>query len=312
MIIARSYGNHKLEATSIEKVNFLKKTVWIDCENPTKQEINDLAKKTGVSTAGIIDCLDQSEKPRLQREEDYFFFIIGVPLKKEKEEELITSPLGVFVGKRFLLTVHKYKFNALDEFLKKEENLILAFQQGHERIIYNLLMSILKDFYVIIEELEQHLEKIETKVLKSGSDRVQSDILNLKNGLFHIRRTLVDNRDVINSVKESTLLKKRALLYDLYIEFVQQIDMVELSRERVTGVLEIYLSSVSNRLNEIMKYFTVIASLILLPSLIAGIYGMNFVALPLKEHNYGFWIIMCVMLFGMMIMLLFFRRKSWV
>ncbi|GAI40713.1 unnamed protein product, partial [marine sediment metagenome] len=254
MIIARSYANNKLETTTIEKTSFLKKTVWINCENPSKEEINKLTKKTGVSHADIVDCLDQSEKPRLQRDQNYFFFIIGVPIRKGEKEEIVTSPLGIFVGKRFLLTVHKFKIKALSDFVKNEEDLKPVFQQGQERIIYNLLMSVLKDFYVIIEELEQNLEKIETKVIKTESERIQHDILGLKKTLLYVRRTLIDNRDVINSVKESTLVKKRALLYDLYIEFVQQIDMVELARERLTSVLEIYFSSVSNNLNEKMKY----------------------------------------------------------
>jgi len=312
MIVARSYANNKLETTTIEKTSFLKKTVWINCENPTKEEINKLTKKIGVSHADIVDCLDQSEKPRLQRDQNYFFFIIGVPRRRGEKEEIVTSPLGVFVGKRFLLTVHKHKIKSLSNFLKDEESLIQIFKQGHERIIYNLLMSVLKDFYVIIEEFEQNLEKVENRVIKTESDRVQHDILDLKKTLLYVRRTLIDNRDVIDAVKESTLIKKRALLYDLYIEFVQQIDMVELARERLTSVLEIYFSSVSNKLNEKMKYFTIIASLILLPTLISGIYGMNFIALPLKEHNYGFWIMLGVMLFGMLMMLLFFRKKKWI
>lgn len=310
MITVRSFANNKLETTTIEKINFLKKIVWIDCENPTKEEISALIKKIGVYSSDIADCLDQSEKPRLQREQDYFFFIMGVPIKKDGK--LATSPLGFFVGKRFLLTIHKFKVKALDDFVKNEESLKPVFEQGKERIIYNLLMSVLKDFYVIIEGFEQGLEKIESKVIKQESGRVQNDILDSKKSLLYARRTLMDNRDVINSIKESALVKRRELLYDLHIEFVQQIDMVEMARERLTAVLEIYFSSVSNRLNEVMKSFTVIASLILLPTLISGIYGMNFVALPLKEHNYGFWIMLAVMLFSVSLMVFFFKRKKWV
>lgn len=311
MIVVRSYANNKIEETTIEKVSFLKKIVWIDCENPTKEEIKAVIKKTGINYADITDCLDQSEKPRLQRNPDHFFFIVGVPVKKEGEQ-IKTSPLGIFVNKRCLLTVHKLKVKALKDFVKNEENLKPVFQQGNERIIYNLLISVLKDFYLIIEELEQGLEKVESKVIKQDSRQVQHEILDLKRALLYVRRTLVDNRDVINSVKESTLIKRRELLYDLYVEFLQQIDMVELARERLTSALEIYFSSMSNRLNEIMKSFTVIASLILLPTLISGIYGMNFMVLPLKDHGYGFWIVLAIMLGSMSLMVLFFKKKKWV
>lgn len=311
MIITRSYGNnHKIETPSIERTSFLKKTVWIDCVNPTKEEATAIVKKTGVSRGDIEDCLDQSEKPRFQREKDYFFFIIGVPLRKDKKQ-IVTSTLGIFVGKRFLLTVHKFKIDALNAFVKKEEALRAIFKLGNERVIYNLFMGILKDFYVIIEEMEQSLEKIENRVVKA-SERVLHDILAEKKTLLYVRRTLINNRDVIGAIKESTLIKKRELFYDLYIEIVQQVDMIEIARERLTGSLEIYYSSVSNRLNEVMKYFTVIASLILLPTLIAGIYGMNFIVLPLKEHNHGFWIMLGIMLASMLVMFYFFKKKKWV
>ena len=311
MIEVRSYGaNKKLELTDIKKANFLKKTVWIDCENPTKEEITELIKKTGVTKEDILDCLDQSEKPRLQRSPNYFFFILGVPFRKD-EKEISTAPLGIFIHKRFLLTIHKSKIHALNHFVKKEELLKDVFKLGVERISYNLLMHILKDFYVIIEDVEQNLEKIENRVIKN-SNSVMHDVMALKKALLYIRRTMVNNREVISSIKESTLIKKRELLQDLYIEFVQQVDMIEIARERLTVSLEIYYSSISNKLNEVMKHFTVVASLILLPTLIAGIYGMNFIVLPLKEHTYGFWIMLGIMLIGMLIMFYFFKKKKWV
>lgn len=312
MITTRSYrGNNRISITSeIEKIFLLKRAVWIDCVNPSKEEIDAIFRKTGINPDDIKDCLDQSEKPRLQRDQKYFFFIVGVPVRKDGGQ-ISTSPLGIFKGERFLLTVHKFKINALDDFVKKEESLVPVFKQGEERVMYNLLLSIFKDFYTIIEGFEQDLEKIENRVIKA-SDKTLHDILNAKKILLYIRRALRDNQEVISALKESTLIKKRALLYDLSVEAVQQVDMVELSRERLTVALEIYFSSVSNRLNEIMKYFTVIASLILLPTLISGIYGMNFQILPLKDHFYGFWIMIGIMLFSMTIMFLFFKKKKWV
>lgn len=312
MIVTRTYrGNNKISAASnIEKIHFLKRTVWIDCMNPSKEEIRAIFKKTGISPDDIKDCLDQSEKPRLQRDQKYFFFIIGVPVRKNGDQ-ISTSPLGIFVGRRFLLTVHKFKIKALNDFVKNEDSLVPIFKQGQERVIYNMLMAIFKDYFVIIEEFEQNLEKIEDKVVKA-SDKTLHDLMGAKKTLLYTRRTLRDNQEVVGALKESTLIKKRELLYDLYVECVQQVDMVELFRDRLTGALEIYFSSVSNKLNEIMKYFTVIASLILLPTLISGIYGMNFRLLPLKEHMYGFWIMLGIMLLSMTIMFLFFKRKKWV
>lgn len=311
MITVRSYkSNNKIETTAIDKTNFLKKTIWIDCENPTEKEISEVAKRTGIRKGDISDCLDQSEKPRLQRDQKYFFFILGVPLRKDGKEIAI-SPMGIFISKRFLVTVHKFKVKALNDFVKKEESLKEIFKLGIERVVYNLLMSVVKEFYLTIEEIEQDSEKIETKVVKP-SNSVLHDILALKKNLLYIRRTFMNNREVISSIKESTLIKKRDLFQDLYVEFVQQVDMIEILRERLIVALEIYYSSISNRLNEVMKYFTVIASLILLPTLISGIYGMNFLALPLKEHLYGFWIMLGIMLTSMLIMFYFFKRKRWI
>jgi len=311
MITVRSFGNHKLSTISLDKASFLKRTVWIDCENPTKEEITALVKKTGIAKSDILDCLDKSEKPRLQRNQDHLLFILGVPFRKD-HSQIDKSPLGLFLSKRFLLTVHKHKIEAFKTFLKKDDTALKEiFKLGKERIAYNLLMSILKDFYAILEEMEKSLEKIENKVVKSANS-VLNNIMALKKTLLYVRTTLIDNREVVISIKESTWIKKRELFQDLYVEFAQQVDMVEIFRERLTGALEIYYSSVSNKLNQVMKYFTVIASLIMLPTLISGIYGMNFLRLPLKEHPNGFWIMIGIMLISMLIMFFFFKREKWV
>ncbi len=311
MITVLSYDKKTLKKISLDKFKKFKNATWIDSENPSEKEMDLITQKIGINRADIIDCLDPSEKPRLQREKNYFFFILGVPLRKN-EKHIITAPLGVFLGKNFVLTVHRFQTKAVDDFLNKGKLLLPIFKQGIERVLYNLLMIILKDFYAIIEEMEQNLERIETKVINSESEQLPHNILGLKKTLFYIRKTFIDNRDVITLIKERTLFKNRGLLYDLYIEFVQQVDMTEILRERLTVALEIYFSSVSNKLNVVMKSFTVIASLILLPTLIAGVYGMNFTFLPLRNHPYGFWIMIVIMFLSVLVMFLYFKRKNWV
>ena len=169
----------------------------------------------------------------------------------------------------------------------------------------------IKEFSQNLEDIEDRLDKIEEKAIRAESNMGQ--IFALKKNIIYLRKALSGDREVVEHIISGAIpiLKNKTLFNMLFIELSQLIDTEELIKDRLTGVLEVHLSSISNKLNEVMKSFTVIASLLLIPMLISGIYGMNFRVLPLSQHDYGFWFSLGFMLITVVLMLLFFKIRKW-
>lgn len=284
-----------------------KKLCWVDLLKPTKAEISELSKRTGISIADIKDCLDPKEIPRVQTNNNYIFIIFRTPLNEYGG----TFPLGIFYSRKYFVTVHSHEIKPVNEMFASE-SVHTIFKDGADSMAYNLLLKIIKEFSIILDELGDKLENIENKMLEGGNKKDMKAIFHAKKTILYIRRSLISNREVANIVEKQMVINKKQTFNDLYIEVIQMVEITEMLRERLTGVLEIYLSSESNRLNQVMKSFTVIAALLLMPTLISGIYGMNFKVLPLSTHPFGFWISLLIMFFTVFLMIIFFRKKDWI
>tara|TARA_Y100000310_G_scaffold186269_1_gene186363 strand:+ start:19805 stop:20728 length:924 start_codon:yes stop_codon:yes gene_type:complete len=291
---------------SIDRINLSKNFYWIDLSNPSKQELDKLSSKLKIFPHDLKCSLDKREKPRISNNKDYSLIIFRAPLPG-KDKITSTSPVGVFVSKRFVITVHKGEVKSIKELMKNHEPF-----KNLDSFVYDILSSITREYFIYLEKVEEQLDKIETKSLHAESHI--KNIFDVKKTIIYFRKALYANREVTDFMAKEyiPILKDKVLFNMLQIEKSQLVDSEELIRERLTTILEIHLTSVSNKLNEVMKSFTVIASVLLLPMVISGIYGMNFRIIPLSQHLHGFWLIIGVMIFGMLLMLLFFRLKKWI
>ncbi|MBI2663681.1 magnesium transporter CorA family protein [Candidatus Woesearchaeota archaeon] len=302
MLHALSISKKGSVLLDFDRVNISKNFYWIDVINPNSDEINKINRKIKISLNDLKYTLDSREKPRVDIRDKYSLIILRAT------NGTSISPIGVIVSKHFIITIHKDEIPSLKSLIEQESHL------HHElnHIVYEIILGLIRDFSRIIEDLDIKLDHVEEKAIKLDSNMEQMFVL--KKSMIYLRKALTSNREVIEIIVKGNvpLLKEKDMFNMMFIEISQLIDTEELIKDRLTSVLEIHLSSISNKLNEVMKSFTVIASLLLMPMLITGIYGMNFRVLPLSQSDYGFWISLGIMILSVTIMLLFFKLRKWI
>ncbi len=310
MIKAIKYSKGNVKKTEFKSLNFLRELSWIDCYNPTEEELKLLYDKTGITVTDLKDALDFRELPRIQNKLKYSKIIFRIPSSN------YTIPLGIFVTKKFIVTIHKENIEFLEKLMK---NLIsdtgqLIFKNGTSFLVYRIMLDSIREFTRSLDKIGEALEDIEEDIFKNASEHNSQKIFSSKRRLLYFKRSLNGNKNVIENITKTKFIAPNS--YDsfsnLHIELSQVISVEETYRERLTESMEMHMTSVSNKLNEVMRSFTVIASLLLLPVLIAGIWGMNFGNIPLFAHNNGFYVAILIMVVSMLIMFLFFKKKKWV
>ena len=307
MIKVLSYKRGKLRKTDFNKLNLLREVCWIDVVSPDSKELKKISNKLGISTLDLENSLDKRGLPRVFNRKDYSGFIFRAPTTNN------TLPFGVFLTKKFIITVRNAGLKSVTQFSNKliaeDENVV--FQGGTTGFAYNLISFVAKEYSTIFNDIEDKLEKIENKIIKSRSEDLLHSVFTLKRSLLVFMKSLKENVGVVSRIEESQLkfiqLKDKTLFSNLHVEISQLVSVAELYRERITSVTDMYMSNISNRLNDVMKSFAVIASLLLLPTLLSGIWGMNFARIPWYNHPYGFYFPIALMILSMIVLFVFFK-----
>ncbi len=310
MIWAVKYLKRDVKKVNFKDLNFLREIAWIDVNNPTKEEIDALAGKTGISLGDIKDALDPRELPRIADKKSYSVIIF------KAINQFSTVPVGIFLGKKFVVTVHREIVESV-HLLKKNIHSDLGkliFKNGLSFLVYRLMLDIIKQFNTSLDKIGEEVDKIEDKILKHSSEEDLRNIFKYKKKLLFIRKALNGNYDVVEDIQKSPFISKNTVdsFLGIKMALLQLISVEGTYRERLTESMNMYMTSVSNNLNEIMRGFTVIASLLLLPMLISGIWGMNFSEIPLFYNPNGFYLVLLIMLIAVFIMFFFFKKRKWV
>ena len=188
-------------------------------------------------------------------------------------------------------------------------------QMGNDYLAYALIDAIVDNYFSILEKIEEKIEDIETEVITTPSPETLQEIYSLKRDMIYLRKSVWPLREVVTQMErgEIKLIKKptEVFLRDVYEHTIQVMDTIESFRDTISGLLDIYLSSVSNKMNEVMKVLTIIATIFIPLTFIAGIYGMNFQNMPELGWHWGYSIVLFAMLCIGIIMIVYFRKKNW-
>jgi magnesium transporter len=292
-----------------------KKPIWIDCLAPSKTELAKLSENSGIELEELKESLDEGERPRVIDTKYYSVIIFKAPLVKEDEIE--TTPISIFLSKtkNNVITLRLKDMPAVDRI--KQHMLIKNkfLEKGVVNFVYRLLDEIINAYFIILDRMDDKIDKIEDKLMGTPKRRLVEEIFTTKKTLIYFYRGLRANREVLTSiVKEYAVQIQKADIKPfstLYYDTIQLVDTVGTYRDILTGMLDIYLSSVSNNLNIVMKKITGWGALILVPTLISGIYGMNFKYMPELYWKYGYFFALGLMVVSVTIMLIYFKRKDW-
>lgn len=295
-------------------------TCWADCVNPTKKELKDISEKANIPLVDLQEILDEEERPKVSDLENYSIIVVRSPLVEKGE--VLTKPVSIFISKNKnnVITIALKESNSINKVKQMIiEKKIDLHEKGLSFFTYRILDEILNSYFSMLDVLEEKIDKIEDKVIGKPDKLTVQGIFTIKKTLIYFHRALTANREVITSIEKeyvANIDKKNIKRFRaLYNDVTQLIEMEGTYRDILTGTLDVYLSSVSNNLNQVMKTLTIGASFILIPTLIASIYGMNFQFIP-EIHaplgqKFGYFFALGLMAFSVILTYVFFKKKGW-
>jgi magnesium transporter len=290
---------------------------WINVDGIHQVEIvESIGRHYELHPLVLEDILNTDQRPKMEDYEEYLFLILKMITYDEAQKLLHMEQVSVIVGPRFVISFQESEgdvFESVRERLRKGKGRIR--KQGPDYLAYALMDAVVDNYFLVLEKIGEDIEELEEEVIGKAVPETVESIHNLKRELLFLRKSVWPLREAVASLEkgESSLIQERTTVYlrDVYDHTIQVIDTIETYRDMVSGMMDVYLSSLSNRMNEVMKVLTIIATLFIPLTFIAGIYGMNFKYMPELEWHDGYFVVWAVMIAVAVSMLFYFRKKKW-
>jgi len=290
---------------------------WINIDGLHQVEILErLGECYGLHPLVLEDILNTDQRPKMEDYGEYLFIVLRMLNYNDKSSEIEVEQISLILGTNFVLSFQEKEgdtFNPIRERIRNSKGRIR--RMGADYLSYSLLDSIVDNYFIILEKLGEKIEFLEDELVTRPTPETLQIIHHLKREMIYLRKAVWPLREVIGSLErgEPPLVKEtiRVYLRDVYDHTIQVIDTIETFRDMVSGMLDIYLSSISNRLNAVMKVLTIIATIFMPLTFLAGIYGMNFKYMPELEWRWSYPVVWLIMVGIGVSMLLYFRKKKW-
>lgn len=297
---------------------------WINVDGLHQVDlIEKLCSGFGLHPLTVEDILNTTQRPKLDIFEDYLFLVLKMQTYNAETGLVDMEQVSFVLGENYLISFQEKPgdtFDGVRNRLRNQKSRISKMKADY--LIYALLDSIIDNYFTVLEEISGEIEEIEEKLISSPSPETLQKIHILKREMIMLRKSVWPLREVINSLirdEEIDLISDSIYFYlkDLYDHTIQVIDTIETFRDIISGMLDIYLSSMNNRMNEVMKVLTIFAAIFIPLTFIAGLYGMNFdpeispFNMPELSWYYGYPFALGLMLATALVMLIYFKRKKW-
>lgn len=294
---------------------------WVHVEGqPTEETLRDLGDSFGLHPLALEDVLNTGQRPKVQSFADHLFVIMSLPVMTDDWIEI--DQLSLFAGDKFLISFCEAGFATFEPIVRRLQIPGGRMRsRGADYLMYGLVDYVIDRAFPLLERFGLQLEELEEQILESAERETLGEIHTIRRELILMRRNLWPQRELVSQLlrDESPWMHEETRLYlrDCYDHSVQVMELLETYRDMVASMLEIYLSSVSNRMNDVMRVLTVIATIFIPLTFIAGVYGMNFdrgagpLSMPELSQPLGYvfvWIVMLAVAIGMV---LFFRSRKW-
>jgi magnesium transporter len=290
---------------------------WLDVDGIHDVHlVSELGEIFGIHPLIQEDIVNSSQRPKIDDLKAYIFIVLNMPSYDRKEDAIIPEQISLVLGKHFLLTFQERPGDPFDGIRRRiRSNLGKLRQNGPDFLAYSILDQIVDNYFDILENIAETIELLEDEIVNFPSRSTLPKIHKLKTDMILLRKSVWPMRECISKLvlSDSTLLNPELKPYfrDVYDHTIHIVDTMETYRDIVSGMLDIYLSTQSNRLNEIMKVLTIIATIFIPLTFLSGWYGMNFKYMPELEWHYGYFMVMGVAATIATAMLLFFKKKGW-
>lgn len=324
-ITVMDYAPDRLEEKTVTRIEQLfpyrdsPTVTWINIEGlHDVATLETLGKHFGFHPLTLEDVLNCGQRPKIEDYGEYHFMIMKSLLQGDKLE---TEQISFFLGGNYVITLQEVpgdSFEPVRERIRRGKGMIR--KSGPDYLTYALIDALVDEFFPVLEQYGERIENLEAELLAHPTPETIQEIHRVKRELLLLRRVAWPERDVIAAMQreESDVIRPetQVFLRDCYDHTIQVIDMIETFRDVAAGMLDVYLSSVSNRMNEVMKVLTIISTIFIPLNFIAGVYGMNFhtdkpMNMPELDWPFGYPFALTLMLTVAVLLVFYFRKKRW-
>jgi magnesium transporter len=290
--------------------------LWVDMEDVTDEDAELLSSVFCFHPLAVADCISKNiHPPKIDDFDDYLFIIVHGINYHVESDVVETTELDLFVGKNYVVTSHDVPMRSISSILDRVRKDGRHMRKGADFLAHDIIDALVDNIMPTINGMDEKNDQLEGEALHEPKRETLMSIMQLKRSILALTRVILPQREIVNGLSRGDypFISERAQIYyrNIYDHLVR-IEMLTLGlRDMTESVLSTYLSSVSNRMNEVMKVLTLIATIFIPLTFIAGIYGMNFANMPELEWKYGYFIILIVMAVIGVSLLFYFRRRKW-
>ncbi|WP_371736662.1 magnesium/cobalt transporter CorA [Cellulophaga sp. HaHaR_3_176] len=304
---------------TIEEINFFKNsklTTWIDVTGISDESyIDDLGKLLGLNSLVLEDAVNTQQRPKIDEYDDYIFGVFKMLYLNDKQE-IVYEHLAITLFESSVVVFQELKddvFNGVRERIKTKSGRIRT--RGADYLFFALLDAVVDNYFEILEGINHKIEELEEEVYDNPRPEVAQRIQELKKEVLKIRRYIFPVKELVSRLvdSESKLISKDTKLFlrDIHDHCIEINESLQIYREMSMSLMEMYMSNMSNKMNEVMKVLTIMASIFIPLTFIAGVYGMNFDKIPELHWEHGYAMVWGVMIVTFIGMLIYFKRKNW-
>lgn len=310
----------ELEARSIDECFPYKDSptvTWINIDGIHQVDIiENIGRQFELHPLIMEDIVNPQQRPKIEDFGHYIFIVFKMLQYDEKDNEVKIEQVSLILGKNCVISFQEKCgdiFGPIRNRIRSGKGRIRI--MGADYLAYALMDAIVDNYFIILENLGERIEDIEEKIIMEPKPETLQEIYRLKRDMIFLRKSVWPLREVINNLMraESSLVQKgtQKFFRDIYDHTIQVIDTIETFRDMLSGLHDTYLTSISNRMNEIMKVLTIIATIFIPLTFIAGVYGMNFKFMPELEWRWAYFGVWSVIVSIVLIMVIYFKKRKW-
>lgn len=291
---------------------------WLNIDGSHEVDhLEEIGSRLNIHPLVLEDILNTNQRPKVEDYDEYLFIELNMLSWNLEFSRVDAEQISMLLGENYLVTFQEHEKDVFDPVRKRiREGKSRLTRGGPDYLAYTLIDTVVDNYFIVLENLGEQIETLEEELVTDPDPGTLHAIHDLKRELIFLRKSVWPLREVISALErgESRLFQETSLIYlrDAYDHIIQIIDTIETFREMASGMLDIYLSSVSNHMNEIMKVLTIISTVFIPLSFVVGLYGMNFKYMPELGWKWGYAMVWGMIILTVTGMIFYFRRKRWI
>jgi magnesium transporter len=309
--------------------------LWLDLTSPSAEELRLIAEEFSLHPLAVEDAAEHSQRPKIEQYDGFYLMVVfaitagaedGTSADAEGHltgTKVRLHEIDLFIGERYLITVHDEPVPLFESLAGRWRQNRRVLDEGIGVLVYTLLDAVVDAYFPILDGIVDRIEALEETLFTDAENggrpadpRDVHDLFQVKKDLLQMRRVVAPERDamLVLTRQEARLFDRRISIYfqDVYDHIVHLTDTIDVYQDLLTNALDSYLAIVSNNLNQVMKTLTALTVILMVPTLIAGVYGMNFEQMPELRWTYGYPLALGMMGLAGAGLFVYFRRKGWI